>query len=271
MTYEPKNAYRTRTCRTERYLKDVVLLKNNSSRMRVRVCARGGSNSSGPAGRVMAPAHLRCAEATGGLVDGAMPRNRAPQGGRMAPRGYAPLGIGLGRFLTCGRIHLVRRPVAGPMCSAGYGVRSAWADRSPTGPAPTASPLRPLDAGASTSSSRGTACGSRRPKKPAIRKGRGPRSGRITGAGGAQRPQAGLLRLRQGLGTSGAEKAAPGPFNRVGRKSGDSTRRRPGRAGRGGERLAVRPDGRAGPGRCGWPAWRPRPKVRVSGTDAPAR
>ena len=38
----------------------------------------------------------------------------------MAPRGYAPLGIGLGRFLTCGRIQLVRRPVAGPMCSAGY-------------------------------------------------------------------------------------------------------------------------------------------------------
>lgn len=41
MTYEPKNAYRTRTYRTERYLKDVVLLKNNSSRVRERVCTRG--------------------------------------------------------------------------------------------------------------------------------------------------------------------------------------------------------------------------------------
>ena len=27
----------------------------------------------------------------------------------MSPRGYAPLGIGLGRFLTCGQIQLVRR------------------------------------------------------------------------------------------------------------------------------------------------------------------
>ena len=31
------------------------------------------------------------------------------------------------------------------MCSAGYGVRSAQADRSPTGPAPTASPDSPPD------------------------------------------------------------------------------------------------------------------------------
>lgn len=120
MAYEPKNAYRTKTCRTQRYLKDVVLLKNNISRVRERVRARGRSNSSGPTGRVMAPAHLRCAEATGGPVGGATPLYRAPQGGRMAPRGCAPLGIGLGRFLTCGRIQLVRRSVAAPMCSAGY-------------------------------------------------------------------------------------------------------------------------------------------------------
>lgn len=235
--------------------------------MRGRVRARGGSNSSGPAGRVMAPAHLRCAEATGGLVNGAAPLYRAPQGGRMAPRGYAPLGIGLGRFLTCGRIQLVRRPVAGPMCSAGYAKNR----------------LRPifftLPPHPGVHWTPGQA--RHRPGEPLVvregpenrlsERGGVPRSGRITGAGGAQRPQAGLLRLRQGLGTSGAEKAASGPFNRVGRKSWAV---RPGGDQAGPverERLAGWPDGRAGPGRCGWPAWRPRPKVRVSGTDAPAR
>lgn len=233
--------------------------------MRGRVCARGGSNSSGPTGRVMAPAHLRYAEATGGLVDGAAPLYRAPQGGRMAPRGYAPLGIGLGRFLTCGRIQLVRRPVAGPMCSAGYAKNR----------------LRPifftLPPHPGVHWTPGQA--RHRPGEPLVvregpenrlsERGGVPRSGRITGAGGAQRPQAGLLRLRQGLGTSGGEKAASGPFNRVGRKpwGTDQAATWPGPVD--GPHLAGGRDGRAEPGRCGWPAWRPRPKVRVSGTDAP--
>lgn len=51
------------------------------------VRARGGDNSSGPAGRGMAPAHLRYAEATGGLVGGATPLYRAPQRGADVPQG----------------------------------------------------------------------------------------------------------------------------------------------------------------------------------------
>ena len=61
--------------------------KDNSTRMCAGVRARGGDNSSGPAGRVMAPAHLRYAEATGGLVGGATPLYRAPQRGADVPQG----------------------------------------------------------------------------------------------------------------------------------------------------------------------------------------
>lgn len=63
--------------------------------MRVGVSARGGDNSSGPAGRVMAPAHLRYAEATGGLVGGATPLYRAPQRGADVPQRGADVPQGL--------------------------------------------------------------------------------------------------------------------------------------------------------------------------------
>ena len=173
MTYEPKNAYRTRTCRTERYLKDVVFLKEQHlTHARARVRARGKQFE-----RPYGPCHGPCAPPLRGGDWWPGRRGYAPQSS--PPRGAnGPQGLRAPRNRLWPIPHLrtrqlVRRPVAVMMCSAGYGVRSAQADRSPTGPAPTASPRSPLDSGASTSSSRGTACGSRRPRKPAFRKGRG--------------------------------------------------------------------------------------------------
>lgn len=104
---------------------------------------RGGKNSRGPSGHEMAccaaPTELTCMQ---------QPR-----------RGFAPLsdpalrGCPGPRTAGC-RLRLSHRQENHPgrarapregMCSAGYGVRSAQADRSPTGPAPTASPDSPPD------------------------------------------------------------------------------------------------------------------------------
>ena len=184
MSYEPKNAYRTRTCRTERYLKDVVFLKNNTSRMRGRVCARGGSNSSGPTGHVMAPAHLRCAEATGGLVGGATPLYRAPPRGADGPQGLRAPRNRRWPIPHLRTRQLVRRPVAGMMCSAGYAKNR----------------LRPIFFTLPPHPGVHWTPGQARHhpgEPPVVREGlenrlseRGgvPRSGRITGTGGAQRP-----------------------------------------------------------------------------------
>lgn len=195
--------------------KGCCFLKRTTPHACAGACAREGEAIRAALRAVSWP--LRTSAARRRLVawwTGLRPSIEPPQGGRMAPRGYAPLGIGLGRFLTCGRIQLMRRPVAGPMCSAGYAKNR----------------LRPifftLPPHPGVHWTPGQA--RHRPGEPLVvregpenrlsERGGVPRSGRITGAGGAQRPQAGLLRLRQGLGTSEGEKAASGPFNRVGRK-----------------------------------------------------
>jgi hypothetical protein len=211
----------------------------------------------------MAPAHLRCAEATGGLVDGATPSIEPPRGAN-GPRGYAPLGIGLGRFLTCGRIQLVRRSVAAPMCSAGYAKIGLGRFSSRYRRTPESTGLRGKHVIGT-----GNRLWFAKARKPALERGGVPRSGRITGTGGAQRPQAGLLRLRQGLGTSGGEKAASGRLIGSAGNRGALTRRRPGRGrsmGRTWRAAGTVELGLAG----GWPAWRPA-KGTSFGTDAPAR
>ena len=57
MTYEPKNAYRTKTCRTERYLKGCCFLKKQQlTHARARVRARGKQFE-----RPYGPCHGPCA------------------------------------------------------------------------------------------------------------------------------------------------------------------------------------------------------------------
>ena len=167
--------------------------------MRGRVCARGGRQFERPCG----PCHGPCAPPLRGgdwwpSRRGYAPLSSPPKGGRMSPRGYAPLGIGLGRFLTCGQIQLMRRPVAGMMCSAGYAknrLRPIFFTLPPNPGVPRTPGQARHHPGKPSVVREG-------PKNRLSERGGVPRSGRITGAGGAQRPQVRLLRLRLGLGSS---------------------------------------------------------------------
>lgn len=120
MTYEPKNAYRTRTCRTQRYLKDVVFLnKQHLTHARARERARGKQFE-----RPCGPCHGPCAPPLRGGDWWPGGRGYAPQSS--PPRGAnGPQGLRAPRNRLWPIPHLrtrqlVRRPVAGMMCSAGY-------------------------------------------------------------------------------------------------------------------------------------------------------